>query len=197
MLWSVVYPENRAVCEIMSKNTVEPEGTQRIWRMRVAYWISKLTRASTRQRSYERARKNTNVQYLLLFHGNSGFVNALQSYVTRTLPLLLQIVRVVEFTRPNWNIVVSLILSMHFVLRLQHARAVYQSTFCATQQRGMRVSFYYKRLAIAEECMECTSELHNFVVAGRRFVYCRYAWEEDSYVRQKPVCSARTRLIFM
>ena len=139
MLWSVVYPENRAVCEIMSKNTVEPEGTQRIWRLRVAYWISKLTRASTR--TDERVRKDTNMQYLLLFHDGSGLVKALQSYVTRTLPILLQIVRVVEFTRLNWNIVVSLILSMQFVLRLQHARAVYQSTFRATQQRGDESQF--------------------------------------------------------
>ena len=39
--------ENRAVCEIMSKNMVEPEATNyvTIWRTRVSRWISKATRA--------------------------------------------------------------------------------------------------------------------------------------------------------
>ena len=39
-----LFSEYRAVYEIMSKNMVEPERTQTIRRLRVAYWISKLTR---------------------------------------------------------------------------------------------------------------------------------------------------------
>jgi hypothetical protein len=38
--------ENRAVCEIMSKNMVEPEGVTNdviIWRIRVTCWTSKVT----------------------------------------------------------------------------------------------------------------------------------------------------------
>jgi hypothetical protein len=38
------FPENHAVYEIMSKNVVEQERPQTIWRMRVACWISKATR---------------------------------------------------------------------------------------------------------------------------------------------------------
>jgi hypothetical protein len=38
------FPENRAVYELMGKNNVEPGGSQMtIWRMRIAYWISKTT----------------------------------------------------------------------------------------------------------------------------------------------------------
>jgi hypothetical protein len=44
------FPENRAVYEIMSKNLVEPERPQMgIWG-RVACWINKATRATTRLR---------------------------------------------------------------------------------------------------------------------------------------------------
>ena len=43
--FSNFFSENHAVSEIMSKNLVEPERTQTIWRLRVAYWISKPTRA--------------------------------------------------------------------------------------------------------------------------------------------------------
>jgi hypothetical protein len=58
--------ENRAVYEIMSKNMVEPEKPQTVWRMRVACWISKGARAHS----------HTNTLFFLLFHGNSGFANA-------------------------------------------------------------------------------------------------------------------------
>jgi len=38
------FPENRAVYEIMWKNTVEPSRSQMtIWRMRIACWIHKAT----------------------------------------------------------------------------------------------------------------------------------------------------------
>jgi hypothetical protein len=36
---------------------------------------------------------NRNVLHLLLFHGNDGFVNATQSYVIRTLPLLFYVLK--------------------------------------------------------------------------------------------------------
>ena len=48
-MFSNFFPENRAVYEIMSENMVElgrPQMT--IWRLRVAYWISKARRAQTR-----------------------------------------------------------------------------------------------------------------------------------------------------
>jgi hypothetical protein len=36
-------PENRAVYGVTWKNIVEPEQTQKIWRMRFARWIHKAT----------------------------------------------------------------------------------------------------------------------------------------------------------
>jgi hypothetical protein len=37
--------ENRTVCEIMCKNTVQPDRQQMtVWRMRTACWISKATK---------------------------------------------------------------------------------------------------------------------------------------------------------
>ena len=74
------FSENRAVHEIMSENMVEPEKTRIIWRVRVAYWVSKPTRAHTHR----------NV-ILIGFHGNNGYVNAPQYYVIRTLPVLYPI----------------------------------------------------------------------------------------------------------
>ena len=41
-------PENRVVYDIMSKNMVEPERTQKMLRPRVSYWISKPTHAQAR-----------------------------------------------------------------------------------------------------------------------------------------------------
>jgi hypothetical protein len=38
-------PENRTVYEEIPKDMLEPERTQTIWRLRVAFWISKFTRA--------------------------------------------------------------------------------------------------------------------------------------------------------
>jgi hypothetical protein len=49
--------------------------------MRIACWMTKDKHTHTQ-----------NMKYLLLFHGNSGYANALQWYVTRTLPLLFLIV---------------------------------------------------------------------------------------------------------
>jgi len=42
------FPENRTVYEIMWKNTVERGRSQmKIWRMRIACWISKATNTHT------------------------------------------------------------------------------------------------------------------------------------------------------
>ena len=43
--YSVTFSKSRAIYEIMSDNMMEPEKTQIIWRLRVAYWISKPTRS--------------------------------------------------------------------------------------------------------------------------------------------------------
>jgi hypothetical protein len=41
----VTFSKSRAIYEIMLDNMMEPERTQIIWRLRVAYWISKPTRS--------------------------------------------------------------------------------------------------------------------------------------------------------
>ena len=45
-------PENRAVYEIMSRNTVEPQRPQTIWRMLIACLISKALRLRPRTHTY-------------------------------------------------------------------------------------------------------------------------------------------------
>jgi len=55
-----------------------------IWRMRIAFWISKATNTHTEV-----------VQYSLLFHCHIGYMNATQFHVTLTLPVLLTPLRVV------------------------------------------------------------------------------------------------------
>jgi hypothetical protein len=55
MLKIIFFPENRAVYEIMRKNTVERDRPQMtIWRMRIACWIPKATNT------------NTNTDYIIL-----------------------------------------------------------------------------------------------------------------------------------
>ena len=44
-LYTAIFSENRAVYEIMSKNEVQPERLQKIWRLGESYWMSKTTRA--------------------------------------------------------------------------------------------------------------------------------------------------------
>ena len=65
--------------EIMWKNVVElgrPQMT--IWCMCIACRILKATKTHTQ-----------NMQYLLLFHHNCGYMNVSHCYITRTLPVLL------------------------------------------------------------------------------------------------------------
>jgi hypothetical protein len=70
----------------MSKNVVEPERPQvAIWRMRVECWISKATRAQ----AHASARAPTLTHAGVLFLGSSGFGNAPQCCIIRTLPVLL------------------------------------------------------------------------------------------------------------
>jgi hypothetical protein len=66
------------------RDNVEKHGTARQvtddnirGRMRVACWITKATDTHTQ-----------NTKYLLLFHGNNGYGNAFQCYVTFTLSVL-------------------------------------------------------------------------------------------------------------
>jgi len=43
-MFSIFFPENRIVYEIMWKNKVEPDRPQMtVWRMCFAYWVSKAT----------------------------------------------------------------------------------------------------------------------------------------------------------
>ena len=49
-MFSDFFSENRAVYEIMSKYMLEPERTQKIWRLRVTYSIRKFTGAQARAR---------------------------------------------------------------------------------------------------------------------------------------------------
>ena len=68
-MYNNFFPKNRAVYETISKNMVEPERPETIWRMRVACWINKATRAQAHTRTraptpthahtYSRARAHT------------------------------------------------------------------------------------------------------------------------------------------
>jgi hypothetical protein len=96
-----LFSENHAVYGIMSTNMVQPERTQTIWRPRLAYWISKPTRAQAHARARAptpnhthgrtRARTHTLIICNTAFHGNNRFVNAPPCYVIRTWPVLLNI----------------------------------------------------------------------------------------------------------
>ena len=88
---------------------MQPERTQTIWRPRLAYWISKPTRAQAHARARaptpnqthtdERththalihARTHTHIICNTAFHGNNRFVNAPPCYVIYSWPVLLNI----------------------------------------------------------------------------------------------------------
>ena len=70
------FPKNRAVYEIMWKKygtAGRATDDKIIRRMGFSCWKTKATQ---------------NVQYLLLFHCNSGYGNSPQNYIIRTLPVL-------------------------------------------------------------------------------------------------------------
>ena len=80
---------------------MEPESTKMtIWCMRVAYRISRATRAQAHTHAFRAlthtytdartracALTHRNILFLLLFHGKSGFVSLFKYYVLRTLPV--------------------------------------------------------------------------------------------------------------
>jgi hypothetical protein len=69
--------ENHAVYEIMWKNIVDPGRLHMpIWLMRMVGWIQTHTQT---------------MQYILLFHCNSGCMKAPQCYVIRTFVALLHV----------------------------------------------------------------------------------------------------------
>ena len=74
----------------MPKNIVEEERAQTISRLRVAYWISKPTRAQAH--AHARAPPSPHTQkYVLLIafhHDNYSLVNEPQCYITHILPRL-------------------------------------------------------------------------------------------------------------
>ena len=73
ILCSITSPENGAVCEVMWKNIVQPDGPQMtIWRMRIACYRTKAT--------------NTHSEYviLLLFCVNNDYANVSECYVCYT-----------------------------------------------------------------------------------------------------------------
>jgi hypothetical protein len=76
-------------------NVVKTEGATNVvttWRICFALWISNDTRKHTPTHPGTHAssltQTQTNMSYLLLFHGNC-YANASQCYVIRTLPALL------------------------------------------------------------------------------------------------------------
>ena len=69
--------EIRVVYEIRSKHVVQPERTQTIWRLRVAYWISKPTCAQAHAcvlaatYTHTHARTHTHAHALALTHSRA------------------------------------------------------------------------------------------------------------------------------
>jgi hypothetical protein len=93
------FSKNRSVYEIMSKNMEEPKRTQTIWRLRVAYWITKQSKHTpvlvhphplpTRARAHTHTETRTHTlsvahtqKYVILIasYDNNGFVIAPQCY---------------------------------------------------------------------------------------------------------------------
>jgi hypothetical protein len=76
LCWITFFFYNRAAFETRPNTIVAPGWPQTtVWRMRISRWVTEAT-------------DTHNKQYLLLFHYNSGYVNAPQSYVVSTLHVL-------------------------------------------------------------------------------------------------------------
>ena len=75
-----VFPENRAVCEIMWKNIVEPDRLH----MKTQYSTCALHFGYLRLQTHIQ-----NMQFLSLFHCNSGYVNAPPRYVYTYIAMLV------------------------------------------------------------------------------------------------------------
>ena len=69
---------------------VEPERTQKIWRLRVAHWISKQEQARARAPTPTNPHAHAQKYVILVafLHAKSGFVHAPQCYVIRILRVL-------------------------------------------------------------------------------------------------------------
>jgi hypothetical protein len=81
-LYSIKFSENRVFYEIILKNTVQPDRPQTtVWRMRIAYWVTKTTDTHS---EYV-------IIYLLLFHGNNSYANAPHGDVYSTMTVLCSI----------------------------------------------------------------------------------------------------------
>jgi len=76
-MFSSFFFENRAICDIMWTDIVEP-GMPRMtaWRLRIAWWMAKATNTQ-------------DMEYLLLFHCSNGCIYASECYITHTLLVLL------------------------------------------------------------------------------------------------------------
>jgi hypothetical protein len=99
-MFSNFFSENRVVCEIMSKNVVEPERPQTIWRMPVTWWISKATHvqahaqarthtpapthAHTHTHSPIHARAHTHIQTYARAHAHTHTQKFVISYILLT-----------------------------------------------------------------------------------------------------------------
>ena len=89
-MFSKVFSENRTVCEIMSKN-METEGPHMtsqygayaLHAALIRLHVRKHTPASVHTHTHTHTHRN--MQHLLLYNGNNGFVNASERYVIRTL----------------------------------------------------------------------------------------------------------------
>ena len=86
-MFSNVFPENRAVDEIMWKNMVEPERWQKIWRVRVACWIIKGASAHTHAFTCALARRHKYV--ISFFYSSISLASAPQYYVISTSLVLI------------------------------------------------------------------------------------------------------------
>ena len=112
ILCAIAFSENRAVYDIMSKNVMKLEKPQvTIWRMRVACWIRKVTRAQAQARAREPTPTRTyspthadtqKYVIVLLFHANNNFVNAPHCYVARALRVLLFNCRTFRRRQHTW-----------------------------------------------------------------------------------------------
>ena len=129
-IFNIIFSENRAVYEIMSKNMVEAESLQ----MRR---ISRATRAHAHAHAHTTAHSHTHTQavtcthtrtrtelcntYLLLFHGNNGIVNAPQCYVMCTLPVLFDhpfVCRSIHMTKPAQSLGFNIIIYIHVLNKI-------------------------------------------------------------------------------
>jgi hypothetical protein len=94
-MFTNLFPENHAVYEIMLKNVIEPEKLHMTIWWCGAYWIIRATRVHKHTAVCVHA--HTRTKYILLFHCNSGFLNASQCYIIHALPVLLKLLTALSF----------------------------------------------------------------------------------------------------